>query len=353
MNANTPIARCESHGHHQFSELESLCEQLRNLPELEAKQAIRVAAKVHSQWNTETSAPLSLEELYAQPGDDCAAFRSGDGYQLLAMEAMSPAFVANDARAAGWSSVMVNVSDIAAMGGRATAIVNAFWDNNTEHAEELLYHIRRACDVFGVRFSGGHSSIAPQFTPGLAVGILGQARGHLLSSHHVKPGQRLFLLTDLEGSWHGNLPYWGCVLGKSPEQIRSQWHVPAMLAERGLVAAAKDVSNGGILGTLLMLLELTGCGATVDLNAIPKPDADLLRWMRAFQSFGFLLTVEPNHISALLKTFEHSHLSCAPIGSINDSGKIMLDQSGATSEFWDLTHHNLTAMEDIYACRTF
>lgn len=342
---NHTQAKCPSALHDAQSELEELCESLRALPEIQAKKAISFAAKFADQG-------MSLSERYQLPGDDTAAFASNDGYQLLAMEGMLPKFVANDARAAGWSSVMVNVSDIAAMGGRPTAIANAFWHNNDEASLELLHHIKRACDVFGVIFSGGHSNIAPSNAPNLAVAIMGHAK-KLLSCHHVKPGQRLFMLSDLSGSWHGDLPYWGCVQGKSPEQIRKQWQIPAELAEADLCVAAKDISNGGIFGTLIMLLELTACGATVDLNAIRQPDQDTLRWLKAFQSFGFLLCVEPEKTHDLMSFFHHSHLCCAPIGSINDSGKINVDRDGLIAEFWDLNEQPLTNMGTYNAVSQF
>jgi AIR synthase-related protein len=319
--------------------LETLCQSLRELPELQAKQAIRLAAEQAATMPDFQSADLNTK--YAQPGDDCAAFATGDGYQLLAMEGMLPAFVDFDPAAAGWSSVMVNVSDIAAMGGRANAIVNAFWHNDSEKSQALLQQIKRACEVFGIAFAGGHSSIQAHYEPNLAVAITGHAK-RLLSCHHVKPGQRLFMLSDLTGSWHGDLPYWACIDGKSPEQIREQWEIPAVLAEQELVAAAKDISNGGILGTLIMMLELTGCGATLDLSAIPKPEGDLLRWLRAFQSYGFLLAVEPEKVSQLIHFFQNSPLSCVPVGSFNDSGKILLNQAGENAEFWDLKQRSLT-----------
>jgi len=337
-HAKPHIGGCPGIGHALSSELENLCDTLRELPEIKAKRAIRHAAVSYD--------GCTMEQRYAMPGDDCAAFKSGSNYQLLAMEGMLPAFVESDPRAAGWSSVMVNISDIAAMGGRAQAIVNAFWHNNDEQAKELLFHIKRACSVFGLHFAGGHSSIQQQYSPNLAVAISGFAN-NLLSCHHLKPGQRLFLLTDLTGSWHGDLPYWGCVMDKSPEQIKTQWQVPAMLADEGLVDAAKDISNGGILGTLIMMLELTACGANIDLNAIPKPQGELIRWLRAFQSFGFLLAVNPEKTPKLLRFFNRSttaHLSCAPIGSVNNSGKIQLSISGTTADFWDIQQEPLTYM---------
>lgn len=333
------IKPCASYGHAQANEyaneLDALCDTLRNLPELASKRAISLAATDYQ--------GKSIQERYAMPGDDCAAFKTEGGYQLLAMEGMLPNFVRQDPRAAGWSAVMVNVSDIAAMGGRAQAVVNAYWHNDNEQAAQLIFHMQRACDVFGVQFAGGHSSLAQGNSPNLAMAITGFAQ-KLLSCHHVQPGQRLFLLTDLTGSWHGDLPYWGCVPGKTKEQVRAQWAIPAELAEESLVVAAKDVSNGGILGTLIMLLELTGCGAKVDLSAIPKPGNDLLRWMRAFQSYGFLLAVEPSQISRLIRFFNHSHLTCSPIGEINDSGIVELDMAGTTAEFWDIKKQPLTHM---------
>ncbi len=336
------LVRHEGWEHAAANDLEILCDELRGLPEIKAKMAIKHAAKYTSTAVSPGIAFITEDDRqYAMPGDDAAAFKTAGGYQLFAMEGMLPQFVKLDPAAAGWSSVMVNVSDIAAMGGRATAIVNAFWHDDAQKSAELLHHIKRACDVFGLVFAGGHSSIQAGFTPGLAVAIIGEAQ-KLLSCHHIKPGQRLFMLTDLSGSWHGDLPYWGCVRGKSDEEIRQQWQVPAELAEAELCVAAKDISNGGILGTLIMMLELSGCGATVDLNAIPRPRGQLVRWMRAFQSFGFLLAVDQEKISAMLSYFNQSHLSCAPIGSIDDTGVIQVGMSGTNAEFWNLKKTPLT-----------
>jgi hypothetical protein len=63
-------------------------------------------------------------------GDDSAAIPDGDGYSLLAMEGFLNAFVQQDPWFAGWCGVMVNISDIAAMGGRPQAIVNALWNHD-------------------------------------------------------------------------------------------------------------------------------------------------------------------------------------------------------------------------------
>lgn len=322
---------------HISMDLQQLCFELQHTPQMQAKKSIRHAANFIPREDT------SAEARYALPGDDCAAIATDSGYELLAMEGMLPDFVTNDPQAAGLSAVMANVSDIAAMGGRAKAVVNAFWHKDADKSETLLRSVRQACDLFGVIFAGGHSSIHRDYAPNLAVAILGHAN-NLLSCHHIKPGQRLFLLTDLTGRWHGQHAYWDCTYGKTPAQIKQQWQVPAELADHQLVVAAKDVSNGGLLGTLLMMLELTQCGASLDLNALPLPGADLLRWLTAFQSFGFLLTADANKTSELLGFFKNSHLTCCPIGKINGDGKIRLNYLGQQAKFWDFKVEALTNM---------
>ena len=75
-------------------------------------------------------------------GDDCAAIPDGDGYLLLAIEGFINEFVAADPWFAGWCGVMVNVSDIAAMGGRPIAVVNAIWSAGDAAAEPILQGLR-------------------------------------------------------------------------------------------------------------------------------------------------------------------------------------------------------------------
>ena len=59
---------------------------------------------------------------------------------------------------------------------------------------------------------------------------------------------------------------------------------------RGLCHAARDVSMPGVAGSLLQMIEGAGCGATLDVERLPRPAGVALeRWLRTFPSFGFLL----------------------------------------------------------------
>ena len=51
----------------------------------------------------------------------------------------------------------------------------------------------------------------------------------------------------------------------------------------------------GIAGSLLQMIEGAGCGANLDVEAIPRPaGASIERWLMVFPSFGFLIaTTQP------------------------------------------------------------
>lgn len=72
-------------------------------------------------------------------GDDCAAIPDRDGYTLLAAEGMWHVLVEQDPWFAGWCAVIVNVSDIAAMEGRAIAVVDTIWTENIDKAKPLYF----------------------------------------------------------------------------------------------------------------------------------------------------------------------------------------------------------------------
>lgn len=59
-------------------------------------------------------------------------------------------------------------------------------------------------------------------------------------------------------------------------------------------AAAKDVSMAGVVGTLGMLAEASGCAAVLDVAAVPRPpDASMGDWLTCFPGFAMLTTDDP------------------------------------------------------------
>lgn len=322
----------------EINDLPALLELLRNTPAMLSKQAIQQPASVIGV----TDKTLTRAELYALPGDDTAANACGEHYQLLAIEGMLPGFVSAAPWFAGWSAVMANVSDITAMGGRATAVVNAYWHHDQDAAQQVLAGIRAACEAYGLILAGGHTSLANGNPTALAVAITGIA-STLLSSLHVAPGQVIAMAVDLEGQWHADTAYWKAFEGVPASRLRSKLDVLPRLAEAQLLHAAKDISNAGVLGSLLMLLESTGCGGHLDLNALPcPPDADPQRWLQVFPSYGFLMTLDEKDWPNVQAAFAFEGLCCERIGQVNASAALTVQAGSEHAEFWNLAEQAFT-----------
>ncbi|WP_233805336.1 sll0787 family AIR synthase-like protein [Paraburkholderia sp. HP33-1] len=266
-------------------------------------------------------------------GDDCAAIADGDGYLLFAIEGLVSDFIDTMPWFAGYSSVMVNVSDVYAMGGRPLAVVDAIWSDGLESAREILAGMAAASSVYGVPIVGGHSN-ARSAQPQLAVSIVGRARA-LLSSFNARPGDSLVMAVDLRGRFEDPYPFWNASVGAPAQRLRDDLELLPLLAESGRCDAAKDISMAGVLGTSLMLLECSGVGARIDLDAIPRPEGvDFERWLSAFPSFGFLLSVRDEHAEEVLARFRERNLACAVIGQVDASREVVVTQHGDAALLW-------------------
>lgn len=276
-------------------------------------------------------------------GDDCAAIPDGNGgYQLLAIEGFINEFVAHDPWFAGWCGVMVNVSDIYAMGGRPTAVVDAAWSHGRARMRELLEGLAAASKAYGVPVVGGHSN-ARCDREQLSVAILGRAR-QLLTSFDAQAGDALIAAIDLRGAYRAPYPHWNASTTAPPQRLRDDLELLPQLAEAGLCAAAKDISQAGLIGTLMMLLECSGVGAAIDVERVPRPaEVDLSHWLLStFPSFGFVLAVPQQHAAEVLARFRERELGCAVIGECNDSHRLDLrNENGDRQLAWDFRERSL------------
>jgi uncharacterized protein len=318
-------------------QLEGLALELAARSELQLKQDIQLPAKVFGRrprgsWLGEPREVLN--------GDDAAALPAPDGsYVLFAAEGMRAEFVAADPWFAGYCAVMVNVSDIAAMGGRAWAVVDVMFLGSGAN-ERVLEGMQAASVTFGVPVVGGHTTRVEGPTQ-LAAAIVGRAR-RLIESHTARPGDLLIAAVDLRGSFR-NRTCFNAATAATPELLRAQLELLPELAEAGRVRAGKDISNAGVCGTLLMLLEASHVGAVLDLAALPAPAAaDPLRWLTAFPSYGFLLAVESQHAAHVCDAFRARDVAAAVVGELVAPPRLTLAHGRERALYRDLELAPLT-----------
>jgi uncharacterized protein len=290
------------------------------------------------------AARLTPDAAHIRLGDDCAAIPDGDGYLLLAAEGMWPTLVEHDPWFAGWCSVLVNVSDIYAMGGWPIAVVDALWSESIDQAEPLWQGMIAASQALNVPIVGGHTNCHSPY-PALSVAILGRAK-ELITSFDARSGDVLLLLTDFDGKPHDRYACWDAATQADPLVLQRKLALLPQLAAAGLCDAGKDVSMGGIVGTALMLLETSGCGAVIDLDVVPCPAAlSLEQWLLSFPSYGFLLSVRSDMVSAIQALAVPLDLVCAPIGQVTTEPQLWLKQRDEKICFWDIATAPLTGFK--------
>jgi len=290
---------------------------------------------------------LSAESVIAV-GDDCAAIPDGDGFLLLAIEGFMNEFVARDPWFAGWCGVMVNMSDVAAMGGRAIAVVDAVWSSGDTAMGLVLAGLRAAAEAYRVPIVGGHTNTRTDRGQ-LAVAILGRAR-RLLTSFDARPADRMVAAIDLRGRYREPFPNWEAATDVPPARLRADLEVLPLLAESGLAAAAKDISQGGLIGTAMMLAECSGVGAVIDVTAVPKPDGVTLdRWLQTFPSYGYLLAVRQANVPAVLARFNDRGIAAADIGEFTADRRVVMSDGTAAETVWDFAREPLIGCASVEA----
>ncbi len=268
-----------------------------------------------------------------RPGDDAAAIPDGEGWQLMATEGFMNDFVSSAPWFAGWCAVMVNMSDILAMGGRPIALTNALWSPDAATAQEILRGMKEASEAYGIPIVGGHTNLRTA-QPQLAAAIWGRAKA-LITSFDAQPGDLLIASADMRGAYAGDSSNFPAFLNAPHARLRADMEILPGLAEDGLVTAGKDISQGGIAGTALMLAECSGVSISIDPGRISPPDGDLARWMTAFPSFGFLLTAKGADATAVLSRFHKHDIDAVVIGKVEAGSTLCLTDGKTQHVIWD------------------
>lgn len=293
--------------------LAALAETLRSSPDIAAKRDI---AGVVAQLGLTVAQDIPV-------GDDCAAIPDGDGFLLFAIEGFMREFVDGDPWFAGWCGVMVNVSDIAAMGGRPIAIIDCLPASKPGAEDPVLTGLKTASEVFGVPIVGGHTNRCGGKAT-FSAAILGRAK-RLITSFDAMPGDRIVVAIDLRGRYREPYPNWEAATSAPPAQVRAALEILPQLAEAGLVAAGKDISQAGIVGTLVMLAECSRVGATLDILKLPKPHGvPMTRWLQTFPSYGFILAVSPANVPEVMVRFASHGVAAADVGSIDRGDRVAI-----------------------------
>ena len=266
-------------------------------------------------------------------GDDCAVMRRPAGKVLITTDALTEGvdFFLRDAgaRAIGRKAMAVNLSDIAAMGGRPTAaLVNLILPKTFDGVRELYEGILEVANRYSCPIIGGDTN---SWDGGLVVAItvLGEPIHEPIRRDGAKPGDLLFVTGPLGGS----------ILGRHLNPIPRLDEVAEIL-KFVTPTAMIDISDG-LARDVRNLCRESQCGAMLVSAQIPiHPDAEcrakqtgklpLEHALGDGEDFELLFTVSP--VDAEKFSLKCPHLATR-IGSIVESG-FWLDERELPDSGW-------------------
>jgi len=301
---------------------------------------------------------IEAPHVVAAFGEDAAVIEHGSEALLLAADGIWSRLMEADPYWAGYCSVLVNIHDIAAMGGHPVAMVDIFSMAKGTVMEKVVKGMHDASEQFGVPIVGGHLHPDAPYSV-IDVAILGCARlDAIIYSSTAQAGDAVVAAIDLDGRVHPScMLNWDSVTMKPASVVRAQIALLEEIGKKHLVTAGKDISNPGLIGTLGMLLEVSGKGADIDLAKIPKPDLsknnisfDL--WVRMYPGMGFILTAKKVDVDELVRLFAGVGMTAREIGTVTDSRELRIHYEGKDTQVFDFVGNGIMhiGQEDI-ACQ--
>ena len=302
-------------------DLESLVKSIQEFEGVSRKSSIdNVISLLKESYNVSGEVVIDI-------GDDASAIDIGNNQVvLIAADGIWGQIMNVNPYWAGYCAVLVNVNDIAAMGGKPLAMVNIMSIKNDDIYEDLLRGINDGCLKFGVPLVGGH--LHPDGdSDSLGVAIVGIAqKDKIITSFGAEVGDKVIVAIDLDGKPHEMFSLnWDTTYDKDAKLVRDQISAVQYLAENDYIKSGKDISNPGILGTLEMLLETSKKGAVVNLEDIPKNEnMEWVDWLRVYPGSGFVFTADEDYCGYIKEYLARFSIEAEVVGEITDSNSLYL-----------------------------
>lgn len=255
------------------------------------------------------------ERVFKGIGDDCAVIKGDKKYTLLTTDMLVEGDHFNlgwqTPRQIGWKSVIVNISDIAAMGGLPTwgLLSIAFPDDITiSFVDELFEGIEAACEKYNLNIIGGDTTHGDDLIINLT--IVGEVEENLLCMRgDAEIGDLICVSGDLGKSWAGLELLRAGEEGYTEYYLQPECRLESARNIAPTINAMIDVSDG-LASETARISDESGLGAEIQKDRIPisektrktgeKLNKDPLQWaLSGGEDFELVFTVPPEKLDLL------------------------------------------------------
>ena len=317
-------------------ELDGIIKAIREFPGITRKKTIQDVVRF---LPTHTFA-----SVFASEGEDAAAIEFGDDLILFAADGIMESLLKTNPFYAGYFAVLVNVNDIAAMGGKALAMVAVISVKDDRICSQILKGMERAVKKFNVPIVGGHTHPDCMYHA-IDISIIGSVpKDQVILSSTAKDGDDIVFVMDTDGFYPPDLRYaWDTTTNKEDRIVQEQMAAMCDVASEKLTHAAKDMSNPGCIGTLGMLLETSSMGGYVDVDKIPTPKGvDFIQWILSYQGCGFVFSCPPENSQRIIDIFKAVKCDGAIVGKVGSSQILRLRSGDEERVLFDFNSDIIT-----------
>jgi selenophosphate synthetase-related protein len=276
--------------------------------------------------------------VFSDIGEDAAALKNDDKYILVTTDRIKTSYIENFARGAGFSSILVGVDDIYACGGTPLSASIIISVQNPESCEEILEGICEGSNKFKVPIIRGHTNIHGKCYE-LSSTMIGEInKEDYISAGNAQVGDKIILAVDFDGKVGkaSNL-YYDTITFKNSDIVLKKRRSMNVIAKNHLVNASKDVSNGGIFGTILQLIKYSKVGANININKIIIPSIltekgyDLETYLKMYLTTSFVLTAPNSNCKEIIDIFQKYEMNANVIGKIINDQNLLRINNGTES----------------------
>lgn len=262
-------------------------------------------------------------KIFSDIGEDSAAINNDNKFILITTDRIRTEFIEKFPFGAGFSSILVSVDDIYACGGKplASSIIISVKDPNV--CNELLKGICEGSKKFEVPIIRGHTNVHSKCYE-LSSTMIGEInKEDYISAGNAQINDKIILAVDFDGKvGRANKFYYDSTTFKSSDVVLNKRKAMNVIASNHLVNASKDVSNGGIFGTLLQMIKYSNVGADVNINKIAIPpnlielNYSLEMYIKMYLTTSYILTASKNNCNRTIELFNEYGLDAQVIGKI-------------------------------------
>ena len=281
---------------------------------------------------------FSSHRIFSDIGEDSAAVKNGDKYILMTTDRINTSFIENFPFGAGFSSILVGIDDIYCCGGTplAASVIISFSDRSK--GQKIIEGICEGSQKFQVPIVRGHTNTNSKCYE-LSTTLIGEIKKEdYISAKNARVNDDIILVSDFSGKLgRASKLYWDTVTFKQSEEVLKKRRTMNLISNKHLVNASKDVSNGGIFGTILQLIKYSGVGANVDIKEIKIPKAlldlnySLETYTKMYLTTSYILTAPKNNIDKIIKIFSEHDLHANVIGTIIKEKNLLRINDGKES----------------------